>query len=77
MAKSEKPLEMTDKQLSDQLKAITAELIRRKGKKPKAPPKALDSTETPIPPPVNICADLLATADAVHQAIIDNNCQPL
>jgi hypothetical protein len=68
MAKSEKPLEMTDKQLSDQLKAITAELIRRKKSKPVLDRKPLI---------FNICADLLATADAVHQAIIDNNCQPL
>lgn len=58
---------MTDLELKALLQKVTKELTHR-SKNPKA---QLD------PQPVDLCHDLHDAANATHQALIDNHCEPL
>lgn len=60
---------MTDKELAELLRQVTKELKARQHKRLAMLP--------PDPEPFDLCADLFATQEAVRQAIIDNNCEPL
>lgn len=60
---------MSDKELCNYLQIVTAELNRRAEVK-----HAVFKFD---PEPSTLCDDLFATAEAVRQALIDNNCEPL